>query len=352
MTAPGPGYSRLVAIFALLALAMGGIGRGIYAPVVDALRQRQHDELLAVAQLKAAQLEDWLAEQKTRARIRATDAFFSEAVEAWRSRPDADLEARLRSQFAMDRRSLGYTGIALLDAQGQVLLHAGEATPEPQGLAEPVRRALDQDTVAVIDLHAHPDGIPHLGFVVPVGNAGRPARAVLHLDVRADAGLYERIRAWPRHSESGEVTIVRRDGDSVLYLSDLRLRPGAALKLRIPLSTPDLPAAQALRNGPGVHEGRDYRGVPVLAANHPVAGTPWVVIAKIDREEVYAGPACWQCLHGVSAVWETPWSRHVRRPPSIASKAVSAPCSPASGTVSSPPTRRAASSFSTRRRNA
>ncbi|MCZ7653790.1 MAG: hypothetical protein M5R42_05160 [Rhodocyclaceae bacterium] len=34
--------------------------------------------------------------------------------------------------------------------------------------------------------------------------------------------------------------------------------------------------------------GVDYRGVPVLAAYRPVAGTDWFLIAKIDRDEALA----------------------------------------------------------------
>jgi PAS domain S-box-containing protein len=42
------------------------------------------------------------------------------------------------------------------------------------------------------------------------------------------------------------------------------------------------------RGQKGIVEATDYRGVPVLAAVQPLAGTPWFLASKIDQEEIYA----------------------------------------------------------------
>ena len=38
----------------------------------------------------------------------------------------------------------------------------------------------------------------------------------------------------------------------------------------------------------GVVEGRDYRGVDVLAAVYPIPDTPWYVVATVEKSEVLA----------------------------------------------------------------
>ncbi len=48
------------------------------------------------------------------------------------------------------------------------------------------------------------------------------------------------------------------------------------------------PAAQAGCGREGVMEGIDYRDKPVLAATRGIRGTPWFVVAKVDRDEIYA----------------------------------------------------------------
>ena len=121
--------------------------------------------------------------------------------------------------------------------------------------------------------------------LLPEGPGGAAVAAVLmHGD--PDDYLYPLLAEWPVPSESGETLLVERRGDRVVFLSDLRARDEAELSLGMPLSREDLPAAQAVRGAQGVVRGLDYRGVPVLAAVHPVHGSPWYVVAKEDSAEV------------------------------------------------------------------
>ena len=99
--------------------------------------------------------------------------------------------------------------------------------------------------------------------------------------------LYPLIQTWPTPSPSAETLLVRREGDEVVYLNELRHRKNTALNLRLPLSQADLPAASAVNGREGALDGADYRGVRVLAASLRVPGTPWYLIAKVDAAEVY-----------------------------------------------------------------
>ena len=81
---------------------------------------------------------------------------------------------------------------------------------------------------------------------------------------------------------------MRRDGDEVLFLNELRHRKGTALKLRIPLSRTDLPAAMAVAGKRGIVDGKDYRGIRVLAAVQPISGSPWFMVTKMDWDEAFA----------------------------------------------------------------
>lgn len=60
-------------------------------------------------------------------------------------------------------------------------------------------------------------------------------------------------------------------------------------RLRLPLASPMLLAARALRSqATGLIEGTDYRGTPALGVVRRVKGTPWYLIAKLDQLEAYA----------------------------------------------------------------
>ncbi|UCH50515.1 MAG: PAS domain S-box protein [Chloroflexota bacterium] len=86
-------------------------------------------------------------------------------------------------------------------------------------------------------------------------------------------------------SETAETLLVERDGDQVLFLNELRHQKETALKLRIPLSQQEVPAVMAVLGIAGVVEGKDYRGVEVLAALTHIPNSPWYTVAKIDTSE-------------------------------------------------------------------
>jgi PAS domain S-box-containing protein len=92
----------------------------------------------------------------------------------------------------------------------------------------------------------------------------------------------------------------------VLYLNELRHRKGTALMLNLPLEGAGSPASRAVLAGTAqVVEASEYRGIVVLAATRPVKGTPWHLVAKIDREEVLAplqDLVFWVSLVAMSAV--------------------------------------------------
>lgn len=110
------------------------------------------------------------------------------------------------------------------------------------------------------------------------------------------------LKTWPVTSASAEILLVRREGDSVLYLNELHHLKGSALSLKLLLDTPpSLPTAFAVQTDqPGTMRGLDYRGVEVLVAYRPVIGTDWHIVAKIDRAEILA--PMWQTLKWIVVI--------------------------------------------------
>jgi len=150
------------------------------------------------------------------------------------------------------------------------------------------RRALRQRTVVIQDLHRQQsDQSIHLGLIVPL--VSDRSDVVLLLEVDARQSLFPLVQSWPTRSRTAETLLIRREGNDAVFLNELRHRKGTALNLRLPIDRmPGLPAARATSGEEGVVEGNDYRQVPVVAALRAIPGTPWFLVAKIDREEIYA----------------------------------------------------------------
>ncbi|MFH0908926.1 MAG: PAS domain S-box protein, partial [bacterium] len=129
----------------------------------------------------------------------------------------------------------------------------------------------------------------HLSILIPIVGAkdGDRPLGVVVLDIDPSQYLYPMIQRWPTPSRTAEARLVRRDGNDVLFLNELRFQKNTALALRIPLDNIVVPAVQAALGQEGVVEGVDYRGVPVIAAMRAGPGSPWFLIARVDTAEVF-----------------------------------------------------------------
>jgi PAS domain S-box-containing protein len=100
--------------------------------------------------------------------------------------------------------------------------------------------------------------------------------------------LYPAIKLWPVPGATGESLLVYRDGNDVVYLTELRHIKNIPAMMRYPLTETYMPAVKAVLGEKGVVEGKDYRKKNVLAAIKAVPDSTWFLIAKIDTEEIYA----------------------------------------------------------------
>ncbi len=285
---------RLIGIFLVLSLFIAAIGWLSFQSLSGSIKKRQNEELSGVAEIKTKQVEDWLSERRTNIIDQIRSPLFVDAFQRWKDSRDLRLKQLLLSRLKMhvDR---SYCCIEFLGLDGELLLSVGkELHTKGEYLYESlVHQAVGLREPLLIDIHrGREEGALHLTFMVAVRDRGPAGRlplgiAIFTIDPRKD--LYPLVQSWPRPSASGEALLVRREGDEIVFLNELRHRKNTALNMRFPLTRKDLPAVQAILRGPGSYEGLDYRGIPVLAAIRPVKGTTWLLVAKMDRSEVYQG---------------------------------------------------------------
>jgi PAS domain S-box-containing protein len=267
-----------IAALTLVFLLLGGWGM---RQVWEHHRTHKSNQLHSIATLKAAQIEQWLAERRRDADVMRT-ALNREA-------PDVRLESF--------RAIMGYERILLCDADGAILFATeGAPHPLPTPLRDAVRRAIAADETVVGELSRleGKDGPHiHLDMVAPLprGRAANPKAGAVVLQVAMEEALFPLLEYWPLPSASAESILLRRDGDAIVNLSDLRDEPDSALTQRTPAGLRENIAARALAADAvagELLEGSDYRGNAVAAAARPVAGTDWWLLAKIDRDEIFA----------------------------------------------------------------
>jgi len=263
-------------------------------------RQTARDSLSAIADLKVGQIAGWYQERQADAEIIFNTPMTKiQARQFLSGSASVQLGQELLSWMEMWRTLNHYRRMVLYDAPGSPRLAAPANSSAPDRSRDAqFQAALRAKHVLTTDLHHDPDAPAaaqqdiRLSLWIPIGiqsEANTPAEGAWLLEIDPREFLYPLVQSWPSASATAETLLVRREGNEVVYLNELRHRKNTALSLRLPIdANQDLPAAIAVTGQEGIVEGTDYRGVPVLAAMRGIPGTPWFLVAKVDREEIYA----------------------------------------------------------------
>ncbi|WP_263772875.1 PAS domain S-box protein [Propionivibrio soli] len=293
---PPPYRTRYLAlIFLALSLFVPLLGWVYVKLQVPQIERDTYNSLEAIVRLRAQQVELWLKERKADIDLYSTRAVITDEVERLQKN-DKDHAARdsLVKHLRGLRLTQGYGSVSLFSPHGELLLNEGEIPRLPDDVKAIFDKGTSPRWAQQSELSLTEGGQPVMHFVAPIlkGGAvpGAAAAPVGYLVTSVDfgAGVLSRLGHWPTPSRSGETMIVHSQGDEAVYLGPLK-EIGAFGSVRVPLAQTGRPAVRAiLDNQPGTMSGLDYRGIPVYAAYRPIEGTPWQLIAKIDRDDVLA----------------------------------------------------------------
>jgi PAS domain S-box-containing protein len=282
-----------IMIFAIVAAGIVTGGYRYYRNYEQHFFSETGSQLSAIADLKVDQLVQYRKERLGDANVFYNNFAFSEEVRQFLGQPaSADARRRLQAWLGRFQAYYEYTRIYLLDVQGNERLAVPDRPgPLHEHLATDAAAVLKSRQVTLLDFNRDAPGLPvELEILVPIydqSDTNRPL-GVLGLRIDPRTRLYPFINRWPVPSATAETLLVRREGNEVVFLNDLRFQTNTALNLRISLANTNVPAVKAVLGQAGVVEGEDYRGVPVIADLRAVPGSPWFLVAREDVSEVFA----------------------------------------------------------------
>jgi PAS domain S-box-containing protein len=284
--APAAPYPLLF-LFLVFTVAVAGVFYLYHRAQTAAIEREVRNQLLAVADMKVEQIAGWRNAHLQHARSIMADAMSLAVMRRFLAQGGASERAQILTWLQSLCNHAPYAGAVLADAQGRAVLSVGPAMDDEQHTRGLVAEVFQRNQPVWSDLHRDDPSRPvHIGVNIPLRlGSGAPFGALL-LSLDPNDFLYPFIRRWPAPSRTAQTFLVRRDGQDILHLSDVRGRPGSALNMRLPVTHPGVPAVRAILGAGGNFEGPDYRGVSVFAAARPVPGTPWFLVAQIDAEEV------------------------------------------------------------------
>jgi len=280
----------LAAAFVVIAVALSGMGYWYYHTQAQAIHQSNYEDIAAIAQMKVGQIAQWRKERILDVSREANSPTLSQALGKIAENGETpEVRERVLKMLAIARNGGMYTNTIVLSPAGQVLFSTGDG---PVSIDATTRRSVEAARTnpggVLSDFFRTPEGEVDIDAVAAVRDAGGNPVGFIILRSRAADYLYPLIQSWPTTSHTAETLLVQREGGDVIFLNELRHRSKTALSLRHSLNQTGMPAVQAAMGRRGMFDGKDYRNVEVVADLGAIPGSPWFMVAKVDREEIMA----------------------------------------------------------------
>jgi len=281
----------LLAIFICLTLLLCLGGYVLYCYQKKDITIEKHDELAAISKLKIDQIVNWRNERLEDARNISNNQTVIIHINEYIHGVDRYANYLIINKWLKTvLAEPDYSMALILDPWGKVIINTNPSKPITETGKHIIEQAKQHQEIIFSDLFRYDDKNICMDMAIPLylnpekceGFSG-----VILLRIDPDKFLYPLIRSWPTPSLSSESMLVRRDGDSALFLSELQHKKNTALRLRKSMNDKRILAIQAVSGKAGILEGIDYRGIKVLGDAHAVPSSTWFVITKVDIDEIY-----------------------------------------------------------------
>ena len=130
----------------------------------------------------------------------------------------------------------------------------------------------------------------HMNLLLPLelANGEDTFSALLVFVINPDSFLVPLLQTWPTPHTTAEAILVRRHDNGVVRVTDPKFETVKPLQPRVPAENRHVIGSLVQAGHDGFAICRDYRDEQVFTWIAPVRGAPWVLVTKIDQQEVMA----------------------------------------------------------------
>ncbi len=265
----------------------------VFLGVYIFLVQRNHllnfaeEQLGAIADLKVHQIVFRREERLVDGSNLFYNTSFIDEINKWqKDRSDNILKKRV-TEYLTNFRQLVYKNYYLIDDKLEIMATDNEGfNPIDSTTKKNLAVVKNDKKVLLSDLYVNQISRQvEMDLIVPL-ILNEKCLGYIILKVDPYRKLFPIIKEWPTPSQSAETLLAERVDSTVVFINELRLTHNIPFQLSISMRDTNVLAVKGFSGGTGIVEGVDYRNVRVIGAVARVPDTKWVVVAKIDRNEI------------------------------------------------------------------
>ncbi|MCF8226849.1 MAG: PAS domain S-box protein [Bacteroidales bacterium] len=280
---------NLLALFILLAIGMCAGAVFYLQHAKQKVLVDTENELHTINRIKSDQVNQWLKERLSEANFFTKSTGFPEVIKDIVSgnKEAVTVYWNALEHILSDNR---YENVLILNADGELSFSFNSSVKKPDQIT--ISNALEvfrSGSVSIKDFYyCNIHGEIHYEIIAPVRDKSQPIIATVTFLCDPLDYLYPILANWTSHSKTAESYIVKRQGDSVVFLTGLRHTDNSKLQLSMSLDEVENTAVLAVAGHEGTTKGVDYRGERVIADMQKIPGTDWYIITEMDVKELFS----------------------------------------------------------------
>jgi len=254
-----------------------------------AIHQKKFDELKTIAQLKIERVSEWQKARIAEVKVFSQNQFILNSIDQLTQKNNPNIAYDLKKRLFNIKSQLSFSDIFIVSPNGKDFISSNDEINKLDDITSgKIIEAAKLQRITNTDLYfSSVDKKILYDFISPLIDNNNNTIAFMIFRIDPSVYLYPLIQLWPTSSQSSETIVFRKEKDSVLYLNELRFHKGSAFNIKLPLTRKDVPAVRAVLGNIGVFQGKDYRGINVVAYTAPIPNTSWFMEAKVDRNELF-----------------------------------------------------------------
>jgi PAS domain S-box-containing protein len=253
----------------------------------DRIKSKAYEELNTIADIKNDQITQWLKERKADAKHFSKSSLYVKAIEKWLKTKDTLLGSEIIRRNIMIKELRGIQSVFIVTKENRKqYLRFDSIHNEPDTLLSQFSDSVFKNKkIYTTDFYLYKGHIQFAIISPIIDNANTVIGALVFL-IDPKTYFFPLIQSWPTSSKTSEIIIVRRDGDSIVVINEMKHNRQSALRMRFPVTRSDLLIVKVGLGQTGTFEGTDYRNNEVLAYFRKISGSPWFMITKVEKSEI------------------------------------------------------------------